>query len=97
MNPQQKRGRAIQSAIRRVLLEHWDPCHVADEPEAQDEYDAAVGGVYRLLAAGAQAHEVASHLAQIEREAMGFETSPSALTSVARRLCAIEVGFDGAT
>ncbi len=50
MPSRKQRAREIQDSIRQVLLHDWDPIGVADEPAAQDEYDAYVGGVYRLLA-----------------------------------------------
>ena len=45
MAPQERRARDVQAAIREGVAEHWDPMGVADEPAAQDEYDAYVGGV----------------------------------------------------
>lgn len=91
MNRQERRARDIQSAIRRVLLERWDPIGVADEPAAQDEYDTYVGGIYRLLAEGAPASEVASHLAKLQSEAMGLPASAESLLPVAEALRAIDV------
>jgi hypothetical protein len=44
----QRRAKAIQESIREILLRDWDPIGVNDVPEAQDEYDSYVGGVYRL-------------------------------------------------
>ncbi|MGD9905252.1 MAG: hypothetical protein AB7U83_17430 [Vicinamibacterales bacterium] len=95
MDQRETRARAIQAAIRDVLLNHWDPIGVAGDPAAQDEYDAYVGGVYRVLASGAGAVEVAEHLAGVEQEFMGLATSPSALLAVAQRLCAIDVTLNG--
>ena len=53
MHSRDKRAREVQNAIREVLIREWDPIHIQDVPEAQDEYDGYVGGVYRLLAGGA--------------------------------------------
>ena len=91
MDPRDKRAREIQDSIREVLLRDWDPIHVQDIPEAQDEYDGYVGGVYRLLADGASEFMIATHLASVEREAMGFSTSAEALLPVARCLRQIDV------
>src|SRR5215213_58972 len=86
------RAREIRAAIAAVLLREWDPIGVRNEPGAQDEYDGYVGGVYRLLASGATAEQVAEHLARIEREQMGFErTAAGALLPVAQRLRALDV------
>ncbi len=88
------RAREIEAAIAAVLLREWDPIGVRHEPGAQDEYDGYVGGVYRLLASGATAEQVADHLARIEREQMGFErTTAGALLPVARTLRALDVGL----
>jgi hypothetical protein len=86
-----KRAREIQDAIREVLMREWDPIHVRDIPEAQDEYDGYVGGVYRLLASGASEVTIATHLASVERDSMGFATSAEALLPVARNLRRIDV------
>lgn len=88
------RARRIQDSIRRVLLHDWDPIGVAAVPDAQDEYDSYVGGIYRLLASGASASEIAYHLAHIERDSMGLSTSADSLTNVAEKLCSIEVKTD---
>ena len=89
---QLKRGREIQAAIARVLLQEWDPIGVRDVPEAQDEYDDYVGGVYRLLTAGASPLDVATHLSTIESERMGYtQAKPTDLLPVAEKLCGLNV------
>lgn len=73
MNDQRTdRAKQIQSNIRDVLLREWDPIGVRDVPEAQDEYDSYVGGVYRLLASNASADELVEHLDEIETAGMGL-------------------------
>ena len=91
MTSREERAQEIQQQIRAVLLGHWDPIGVADEPQAQDEYDSYVGGVYRVLASGAQPAAVAEHLARIETEQMGFSTAAAKLLPVAEKLCALDV------
>jgi hypothetical protein len=86
------RARAIQEGIRLVLLHDWDPLGVADEPSAQDEYDSYVGGVYRLLASGASAQEIADHLWEIETDVMGISRpDPTVLLPVAEKLIALDI------
>ena len=34
-------------------MEEWDPIGVSDTPEAADEYDGYIGGIYELLERGA--------------------------------------------
>ena len=89
------RGRGIQAQIRQVLLRDWDPIGVREIPEAQDEYDSYVGGVYRLLASHAQDDELVEHLYRIERETMGLgPRDKSGLLHVVQKLRALNVGID---
>jgi len=91
MDARDQRAQEIQESIRDVLLRDWDPIHVQDEPQAQDEYDSYVGGVYRLIASGASPRALAEHLARIERDAMGFGTSAEQLIEVAMKLSKLDV------
>jgi hypothetical protein len=92
MNEDEQRGREIQTAIARVLMEEWDPIGVRDEPQAAGEYDMYVGGIYRLLATGASPDQIAKHLAAIERDRMGFERSHAGMVrDVAEKLARIDV------
>ena len=72
-------------------MQYWDPINVKDEPNAMDEYDSYIGGVYRLLAGGATELEVAEHLASVERDFMGYSTGAEALMPVARQLKQLNV------
>jgi len=96
MTPRERRAQEIQDAIRAVLLREWDPIGVRDVPEAQDEYDGYVGGVYRLLASGAAAPELAEHLARIERDSMGLSPQRGILIDVSSRLKQIDITLEPA-
>jgi hypothetical protein len=86
------RSREIRREIRRVLLEEWDPIGVKDVPEAQDEYDGYLGGVYHLLADGASADSIIDHLFTIESDRMGLPCKDkSLLRPVAEALLQINV------
>jgi len=50
----------------------WDPIGVADTPEAADEYDIYINGIYRLLENGSTDQEIAEHLRRIEVDQMGL-------------------------
>ena len=91
MNHQARQARGIEEQIRQILLNDWDPIGIREVPESQDEYDSYVGGVYRLLADGASAVEVAKHLARIEGEQMGLPSSADIRLSVATKLCGLNV------
>ena len=70
-------SRRIRVEIRRVLMEVWDPIGVKDEPNAQDEYDAYLGGVYSLLLSGASDESISEHLWRIVTERMQIHVDES--------------------
>jgi hypothetical protein len=89
-----RRAMAIQESIAQILLRDWDPIGVSDIPEAQDEYDSYVGGVYRLLASQCSADDVIDHLARIESQTMGLSRiAREKLRPVATRLIALNVSL----
>jgi hypothetical protein len=95
MPSREQRAEEIRRRIAEVLRRDWDPIGVRDEPAAQDEYDAYVGGIYRLLATGASARQIAEHLAQVEAKYLGFEDiNPKALIPVAEKLLEVNVRLD---
>lgn len=67
-----REAKRITSEIRLVLLDFWDPLRVANEPNAQDEYDCCLGGLFRLLTSGATDEQIAKYLSQQETEHMGL-------------------------
>ena len=91
MDRRDKRAREIQTRFARFWFATGIRFTSKDIPEAQDEYDAYVGAVYHLIASGASEFAIASHLASVERESMGFSTSAEALLQVARRLRQLDV------
>ena len=92
MSSQHQRARDIQRRIGEVLLRNWDPIGIKDVPQAQDEYDAYIGGVYRLLVSDATAKEIAQHLVDIETKQLGFEdTDPKMLIPLAYKLKRLNV------
>jgi hypothetical protein len=88
-----RRSREIEDAIRQVLLRDWDPIGIADVREAQDEYDSYIGGVYHLLASGADETRIASHLSAVQTEMMGLPKQAVSLMDVARRLREIDLSM----
>lgn len=84
----------MQESIRDILLRDWDPIGINDVPEAQDEYDSYVGGVYRLLASHSSADEIIDHLFTIECQTMGLSSAGrEKLRPVANRLLALNVSL----
>lgn len=97
MKPHERQARQIQEEIRKVLMECWDPIGVQGIPEAADEYDSYVGGVYRLLASQATAEEIGKHLWDIEVYQMGLASKPGRLERigpVAQKLLAVDVRLE---
>ena len=77
----------MRREIGAVLRRDWDPIGISAEPACSDEYDAYVGGVCRLLADGASAGELATHLRHIETHRLGLQdTDPGRLLPVAHKL-----------
>ena len=77
------------------MRRHWDPLQVADVPEAKDEYQRYLTGVYRLLERGASAREIANHLVQLETDELGFkDTDPKMLIPLARKLLTLKERFN---
>ena len=94
MSDQTQRARAIQESIRQVLLRNWDPIGVNDVPEAQDEYDSYVGGVYRMLASGCSEDEIVEHLWKIESQTMGLlAANRESLRPVATKLMNLNISL----
>ena len=90
----QRRAKAIQESIREILLRDWDPIGVNDVPEAQDEYDSYVGGVYRLLASHCSTKQMVDHLAKIESQTMELGVANrEQLTRIANQLLALDVSL----
>ena len=65
-----ERSREIRCHIRGVLMAEWDPIGVNDVPEAADEYDSYIGGVYELLERGASEDSICDYLRSIEVDRM---------------------------
>jgi hypothetical protein len=53
-------------------MEEWDPIGVKDMPEAEDEYDSYIGGMFELLERKAPGHELAEYLRRIEIDRIGL-------------------------
>ena len=81
--------------IAQILLRHWDPLGVERTSETQDEYDAYVGPIYRLLTSGASPEQIAKHLVRVEGR-MGLQAvDHTERLPVAERLSLLDVGSAG--
>src|SRR5689334_11887491 len=62
--------------LRQILMDEWDPIHVAGVPQAADEYDRYHGQIAERLRAEATAEEIAEYLIWVEEDQMRL--SPTA-------------------
>ena len=81
---------AAENAIRRVLLEQWDPLAVRDQPGPHAEYEPYVHDVFSMLARGASDVQIARLLHRIESDDMHHpELIERDLTPVVKALRAV--------
>jgi hypothetical protein len=81
-----QRAKRYHDAIHTVLFKEWDPIGVADIPEAHDEYDAYVPGVYKRSLSRASEDELFTYLWDIETEYMGLCGNASHTRAISKRL-----------
>jgi hypothetical protein len=66
------RAREYHNAIRKILIDEWDPIGINHIPEAADEYDSYISGIHALLIRHESEHKIFDHLWNIETERMGL-------------------------
>ena len=91
MTERRKKGGSIHAEIKRILWEEWDPIGVRGEAP-DDEYNAYIGGIHRLLADGADKAAIVEHLYRQETESMGLRGDTGRLGPIADSLLKIDVG-----
>jgi len=62
-----------------VLLEVWDPIGVKDKPNAEDEYDCCLGGIYHLLTEGGTDEQIIDYLWTQATDHMGLTVAKDAM------------------
>ena len=70
-------------------MRDWDPIGVFDVPDAADEYDSYVNGVYRLLIRREPIGSIIDYLWKAETQQMGLCGDPSRTKRVAERLVSL--------
>jgi hypothetical protein len=81
-----QRAQRYHSSIRDILLKEWDPIGINQIPEAQDEYDAYVGEVHRLLSRRASSREIFDYLWWLETQHMALCGDRQRTEKIAERL-----------
>jgi hypothetical protein len=85
----------IQDAIRNVLYNDWDPLGINDYPSTQDEYDAYIAPVYRILVGNRSTEELVKTLTRIARDEIGVPAGDvEKLNSVTDKLLELKVTLD---
>jgi hypothetical protein len=69
-NTREGRAAEIQDSIRQILYHEWDPIGVAGAAP-EDEYDAYIAPVYRILAGSRSEQELCEFLFRTARDTMG--------------------------
>jgi hypothetical protein len=72
-------------------MDVWDPIGIKGEPNAQDEYDGYLGGVYELLVSGAEDEDIADHLWRIATERMELPAKKSDMADTVKALRQIQL------
>ncbi len=93
-NPKARRATEIQDAIRQVLFRDWDPIGINENPNLQDEYDAYITPVYRILSGSRSEQELVDFLFRTEGGSIGLQCdSPERLRPIARRLLELDIAL----
>jgi hypothetical protein len=92
MEVDKQKIRKAQSAIRKILLEEWDPIGVTQFGGPSDEYDSYIGPIFTCLSKNPSSLVVAELLRKIETERMELD-SPNAdhLLPVAESLLKVDI------
>ncbi len=83
------RAQRYHEAISKALLKEWDPIGVSSFEGAQDEYDAYVGEIHRMLSQRASAKELFDYLWWLETQHMGLRGDRQRTEAFANRLLKI--------
>jgi hypothetical protein len=81
---------SLFKAIRAILLDQWDPIGITETGGPPGEYDNYVWPIVRMVQLAATPENIASHLLQIERSAIGLPGNQARSLAVARMLAALQ-------
>jgi hypothetical protein len=93
-NTRDRRAAEIQDSIRQVLYHEWDPIGVAGSAP-EDEYDAYIAPVYRILVGSRSEQELVEFLFRTARDTIGVASDTAEHLElgrpIARRLLELDV------
>lgn len=72
--------------LRHLLMRHWDPIGVRDDPDFRTEYDSYLGRIAERLRRERGPDDVADLLAEVEREWMDMTSDRSEIVRIAQLL-----------
>lgn len=78
-----RRSGELESSVKDVLWQRWDPIGVNDVPEAYGEYDSYAGPIATLIRRGATEQELREHLEAITADRMGIKNAAAAAAAAA--------------
>ena len=79
-------AQSLQKKIKEVLLKDWDPIGIQNITEAQDEYDAYVSSIYKLLISQKTENEIFNYLWWVETEHMGLIGDKQRTLAITKKL-----------
>jgi hypothetical protein len=86
-----EREQRTQNAIRQILFHDWDPIGISKDSTWDDEYDAYIAPIYRILVGTRSEEEIVNRLLQMERDSMGVAREDrETLRPVARKLLELD-------
>jgi hypothetical protein len=94
MGERREHFRRYREAIRNILLRDWDPIGVADEPDAQDEYDNYIPQIQGMLILNEPEPRLVDYLWHVETESMSLIGDRKRTESVAIRLIALRAEIE---
>ena len=83
----------LMAEVRSILLKEWDPIGVSEFPSAQNEYDAYVLGVSKMICSGPSVEQLYGHLHWIECERMGLDGDDIKTRNIAIKLAQLVRGL----
>ncbi len=90
MGNKDKKLARIWREIYKIFMNDWDPVGVLGIPEAKDEYDSYIEGLYKLLSSGASENILYDYLYNIETETMGLPGNGATIKKVVKKLKQID-------
>lgn len=83
----------LHDAVKSILLNEWDPIGIGEFEEANDEYDAYIEPICKLIAEGKSAIEI-QHYLRFITDSMCLDADGATEQAIAERLASVSVPAD---